>query len=414
MSAAFNAQLPLIGATSTLGWERDDIAQSYMRHIRQRIDVLLPRRGWRVGVLKEFYPRGAALLGLNVNAGAEVCVRFRVPGRKFQFLPFHEVLCTTLHEFAHCEISPHNSAFWNLYYELVREAEALEVNLISRGINIYPPHVSDPATTASAGQVTSPRHATPRIVGFGSDATRGGGVGAGRRGAPARGRGRGRGGITQTRGGGGSYTMTVRPPRGRGGKTQLEEPVTEPVDARPAPVAFDGAGQRLGGSATSSAALPVSDDERRELVAEAATRRYEQARALAATAPARVEEEQDEQEEASMDAEDQAASRPSLSEVAAQVAQTFPYEVDETSPDSDESWTCERCTYLNPASRSTCVMCSDALEHDEEVAQVCAVPAVQPGVKRERSTSKEDLHAGCAGPPDSPITISDDSDNEVV
>lgn len=149
MSSGFLAQLPCIGEVQTLGWAGDDVAKSYMEHLLQRARHILPRRGWHVHVLKEFYPRGASLLGLNVNQGSEVCVRFRVPGSKTEFLPFHEVLCTTLHEFAHCRVSQHNRQFWNLYYELVRECEALEVSMVAQGVSLYPAYVSTASSTPS-------------------------------------------------------------------------------------------------------------------------------------------------------------------------------------------------------------------------------------------------------------------------
>ena len=42
---------------------------------------------------------------------------------------FEHVMCTMLHEMAHCAVGPHNSAFWKLYHELVAECEALEVEM---------------------------------------------------------------------------------------------------------------------------------------------------------------------------------------------------------------------------------------------------------------------------------------------
>ena len=33
------------------------------------------RRGWSVGLLREFIPRSANLLGLNKNGGEEICIR---------------------------------------------------------------------------------------------------------------------------------------------------------------------------------------------------------------------------------------------------------------------------------------------------------------------------------------------------
>ncbi|KAG5470533.1 hypothetical protein LSCM1_01777 [Leishmania martiniquensis] len=196
MSSAFMAQLPCIGSSSTLGWLRDDVALSYMEHILQRARVLLPRRGWRVGVIKEFYPRGASLLGLNVNAGSEVCIRFRVPGKKNEFLPFHEVLCTALHEFTHCAHSRHDRPFWNLYYDLVKECEALEVTMMQKGMQLYP-ELSYLPMSSSATASQQRRHAREGWAVVAPSGSRGGGHQLG--GVGALGSGRGRGGGTSMR-----------------------------------------------------------------------------------------------------------------------------------------------------------------------------------------------------------------------
>ncbi|KEG10979.1 hypothetical protein DQ04_03091050 [Trypanosoma grayi] len=120
-----------IGVATTLGWENDECAKEYMQQLLVRGHVILSAHNWKIKHLKEFYPRSARLLGLNVNKGDEVCVRFRSPGAKKTFLPFHEVLCTLLHEIAHCRYSRHDRYFWELYAQLVIECERLEVRMAS-------------------------------------------------------------------------------------------------------------------------------------------------------------------------------------------------------------------------------------------------------------------------------------------
>eukprot|EP00796_Vickermania_ingenoplastis_P013295 gene13295-9133_t len=110
-----------------------------MEHIMLRLTRILSSRSWFVERLVEFYPRSSLLLGLNVNRGAEVCIRFRLPGNKHLFFPFPEVMCTVLHELAHCEISRHDKKFWALYHQLVRECEAVETQLAQEGVTLYPP-----------------------------------------------------------------------------------------------------------------------------------------------------------------------------------------------------------------------------------------------------------------------------------
>lgn len=129
---------PGVGQSTTLGWHNDVMAQSYMQFVLLRIQPLVTRYGWYVEVLKEFYPRAPSLLGLNVQKGREVCVRFRVPGDRTRFLPFHEVVCTAIHELTHCQITRHGKPFWTLYYQLLHECEAWEMKSVERGIPLYP------------------------------------------------------------------------------------------------------------------------------------------------------------------------------------------------------------------------------------------------------------------------------------
>lgn len=130
-----------VGQISTLGLINDNIAQGYMTHIMQRLELLLESREWYINHLKEFYPRSLRLLGLNVQKGKEICIRFRVPGSKSQFLPFSEVMCTVLHELVHCVYSRHDKSFWEMYGRLVAECEVLEVQLLEKGIPLYPDHI---------------------------------------------------------------------------------------------------------------------------------------------------------------------------------------------------------------------------------------------------------------------------------
>lgn len=55
-------------------------------------------RGWRVGSLREFYPKNRGVLGQNINAGYIVNVRLRDPSDKKMFLVGTDLLGTLLHE----------------------------------------------------------------------------------------------------------------------------------------------------------------------------------------------------------------------------------------------------------------------------------------------------------------------------
>lgn len=273
MSSAFLAQLPFVGSSSTLGWQHDDVARSYMEHVLHRARVLLPRRGWRIGLIKEFYPRGATLLGLNVNAGSEVCIRFRVPGKKNEFLPFHEVLCTALHEFTHCVHSRHDRAFWNLYYDLVKECEALEITMIQQGMRLYPAISSTPMSCTGTASQQSRSGREGRTAATASSA-RGGGRRLGNGGARGGGRGAGGGMSTGSR----HVAQTV---------IKAGRAVSSSSSSPPSSAAFPGEGRRLGGGGFRQYDAPIgftpTRDALRRILAGAAERRLARTPPLAAT-----------------------------------------------------------------------------------------------------------------------------------
>ncbi|CUG80422.1 metallopeptidase, putative [Bodo saltans] len=109
--------------TTTLGWSNDAKAMEYMKELVLRADPILRAHGWRVYLYFLFFPKDMRLLGLNVNRGQEVCIRFRRPTDRNSFFPLEAVVGTMLHELVHCKISPHNKSFWALYNTLVSEEE---------------------------------------------------------------------------------------------------------------------------------------------------------------------------------------------------------------------------------------------------------------------------------------------------
>lgn len=356
MSNAFMAQLPFVGKTTTMGWEDDAVAQCYMDHLLQRARVLLPRRGWRVGVLKEFYPRGASLLGLNVNRGSEVCVRFRVPGRKREFLPFHEVLCTTLHEFAHCVHSRHDTSFWNLYYDLVRECEALEVEMIAQGKPLYPviPAAISSSTASSGHRAT---------------------VANGKRSTPIAGRG--------------SSTQVLRV----GGRR-----VKAPNEATKKANVFPGKGQRLGGVVLLGSNLEtLARDALRQILATAAERRLSKLRAeappISPTQSSKIEGAEDENEDLIPD-------RIPPSRLAEQEKKAFP---------------CLRCGFSNPMDSTECEYCGDLPnDGDDDITTVSKGSAVINSAASifvgitPNSNSNENIEVNRGNCRENAIAISDD------
>lgn len=91
---------PCIGAYEHLSsLPRAPEALHSIRKIASLVKPIMRNRGWRVGVLTEFYPAQTNLLGININRGSKICLRLRYPGDQNQFLPVDEVIDTMLHEY---------------------------------------------------------------------------------------------------------------------------------------------------------------------------------------------------------------------------------------------------------------------------------------------------------------------------
>lgn len=117
---------PLVKNYSHLkGYQREQDALLKLKKIASKVKPIMRARGWKVGLLAEFYPDEHNLLGLNVNRGQKILLRLRYPGDRNQFLPFEEVLDTMLHELCHIVRGPHDVQFHNLWNQLRDEHEAL-------------------------------------------------------------------------------------------------------------------------------------------------------------------------------------------------------------------------------------------------------------------------------------------------
>lgn len=104
---------------------RADEALHMLRKIGSVVKPIMRQRSWRVGTLAEFYPSQDNLLGLNTNRGQIIHLRLRHAGDPSQFLPFESVVDTMLHELCHNVIGPHNQEFHALWDQLRDEHEAL-------------------------------------------------------------------------------------------------------------------------------------------------------------------------------------------------------------------------------------------------------------------------------------------------
>ncbi|PYH99982.1 WLM-domain-containing protein [Aspergillus ellipticus CBS 707.79] len=104
---------------------RESEALLVLQKVASLVKPIMRRRGWRVGMLCEFYPHQRNLLGLNVNAGQKICLRLRYPSDERQFLPLEHVVDTMLHELCHIVHGPHNQQFNALWNQLRDEHEEL-------------------------------------------------------------------------------------------------------------------------------------------------------------------------------------------------------------------------------------------------------------------------------------------------
>ncbi|KAI9218049.1 WLM domain-containing protein [Blastocladiella britannica] len=155
----------LIGEISALKRRpRHDDALAMLQRAATIVHPLMKARGWRIGVLREFFPTDPCLLGLNINRGMEVRVRLRPDNAPDSFLDPDDILGTLLHELAHNRISPHNAKFHALVDELKDEVYAMR----ARGIDL-PSFTSggrvlgsrNPGTAISGGQTV--RNPVPAV-----------------------------------------------------------------------------------------------------------------------------------------------------------------------------------------------------------------------------------------------------------
>ncbi|CDY10552.1 BnaC03g70620D [Brassica napus] len=109
---------------------REEEARKILEKVANQVQPIMTRRKWRVKLLSEFCPTNPRLLGVNVNRGVHVKLRLRRVNHDADFLSYHQVLDTMLHELCHNAHGPHNASFYKLWDELRKECE----ELMSKGI----------------------------------------------------------------------------------------------------------------------------------------------------------------------------------------------------------------------------------------------------------------------------------------
>ncbi|KAF8049059.1 hypothetical protein N665_2307s0002 [Sinapis alba] len=109
---------------------REEEATKILEKVANQVHPIMTRRKWRVKLLSEFCPTNPRLLGVNVNRGVQVKLRLRRVNHDGDFLSYHEILDTMLHELCHNAHGPHNASFYKLWDDLRKECE----ELMSKGI----------------------------------------------------------------------------------------------------------------------------------------------------------------------------------------------------------------------------------------------------------------------------------------
>ena len=127
------AGTPGFGSLSMLPLPDWRSARRVLRAVASHPGVLavMRARGWHVPLLREMPADGrvgvdpVCVLGLNVNAGAEIHLRLRTDDGK-GFRKFLTIMQTVWHELAHNALGPHTPEFYALVSTLKREGEAAD------------------------------------------------------------------------------------------------------------------------------------------------------------------------------------------------------------------------------------------------------------------------------------------------
>ena len=113
-----------------LSKDRKDEAMCLLQRVHDQVIPAMEKRKWKVGLVSEFYPSNAGLLGLNINHGQEIRIRLRPHYDDKVFLQYEELVGTMLHELTHIVHGPHDKSFYALLKEITEETE----DLMNKGV----------------------------------------------------------------------------------------------------------------------------------------------------------------------------------------------------------------------------------------------------------------------------------------
>ena len=112
---------------TTLGLFRDSDVKQTLELCSELCKKIMVVRRWRVLHVAEFIPKSNNLLGVNVNKGQVVRIRFRNKKDSKDLFSFQDIMGTFLHELVHNDHSKHDKVFFGTLNEITKECEDILV-----------------------------------------------------------------------------------------------------------------------------------------------------------------------------------------------------------------------------------------------------------------------------------------------
>jgi len=165
-----------VGGIQTLseakGWVNEAEARDLLERAATATLPLMAKRGWKVELLKEFFPKNPGLLGLNAGFGrgtsdhrCTVSVRCRPAhaGKRGGCYAYRDIIGTLVHELTHIVHGAHDAKFYALMDELLDEVDGVGsgFNAILDRARAGSPATSGAYPAAAGGPGASARGTVP-------------------------------------------------------------------------------------------------------------------------------------------------------------------------------------------------------------------------------------------------------------
>ncbi|EMG47244.1 WSS1 DNA-dependent metalloprotease WSS1 [Candida maltosa Xu316] len=95
-----------------------EYAKSLLYDAARLVASIISEHKFKIGQLREMFPKQANLLGLNVNYGSKILLRLRHHHNDRSFLSIEEIVETFLHELTHNLYGPHDKKFYDFLDKL--------------------------------------------------------------------------------------------------------------------------------------------------------------------------------------------------------------------------------------------------------------------------------------------------------